>query len=162
MLAIHPRHRSGLQAQQGFMLLEVLVAILIFAVGILGLVGLQANAVQQSGMAKARADASLLANELVGQMWSGPRDFATLQAQFDSDNAGAGYAAWRARVAATLPQVGTYAPIVDVQQVNPLPASAPGVGITASSRITITVRWRMPSDTTADPVRNYTMVTEIR
>jgi len=154
--------RRGAGQQHGFMLLEVLVAILIFAVGILGLVGLQANAVQQSGMAKYRADASLLANELIGQMWSGARDFTTLQTQFDSDNGGAGYIAWRDRVAGTLPQVSSIPPLVDVQQVNPLPASAPGTGVTPSSRVTVTVRWRMPSDTVADPIRNYTMVTEIR
>ncbi len=162
MLAMNDSSVFARSEQRGFMLLEVLVAILIFAVGILGLVGLQANAVQQSGMAKYRADAALLANELVGQMWSGPRDFATLQAQFDSDNNGAGYTAWRARVNAALPQVASFAPLVDVQQVNPLPASAPGAGVTPSSRVTVTVRWRMPADTVADPVRNYTMVTEIR
>jgi type IV pilus assembly protein PilV len=142
------------------MLLEVLVAILIFAVGILGLVGLQANAVRQSGMAKYRADASLLANELVGQMWSGDRAFAALQAQFDSDNSGAGYTAWQAQVANALPRVAEFPPIVDVQQINPLPGA--GAGVTSSSRVTVTVRWRMPSDQASDPVRNYIMVTEIR
>ncbi len=162
MLAMNDSHRHNSGRQGGFMLLEVLVAILIFAVGILGLVGLQANAVQQSGMAKYRADASLLANELVGQMWAGPRDFATLQAQFDSTVGGPGYTAWLARGSAALPQVSSNAPVVNVQQINPLPASAPGAGVTPSSRITITVRWRMPNDTTADPIRNYTMVTEIR
>lgn len=152
-----PAHR-----QHGFMLLEVLVAILIFAVGILGLVGLQANAVQQSGMAKYRSDAALLANELVGQMWAGNRDFTTLQTQFASAGGGAGYTAWAARVAAALPQAGTNPPVVTVLQVNPLPASAAGAGLTPSTQITVTVRWKMPRDTGSDPLRNYTMVTEIR
>jgi type IV pilus assembly protein PilV len=44
------------------MLLEALIAILIFSFGILGLVGLQANAINLSTDAKYRADAALLAN----------------------------------------------------------------------------------------------------
>ncbi len=150
------------------MLLEVLVAILIFAVGILGLVGLQANAVQQSSHAKYRTDATLLANELIGQMWVSNRQFAALQANFASATAGAGYQAWLDKVTATLPGVSTFPPDVAMVQVNPLPAivngvaTAPPATLTPSTRVTITIRWKLPQDNSGDPPRAYTMVSEIR
>ncbi len=153
--------------ERGFMLLEVLIALLIFAVGVLGLVGLQANAVRQSGMAQYRADAVMLAGELAGQMSASARDFPTLSAQFSSASSGPGYEAWKARVNAVLPGASGYPPLVVITEVPPLPAlvgasSVPAVGLSSSSRVTITVRWRLPQDTAGDPVRNHTMTTEVR
>lgn len=63
------------KAQQGMMLLEALIAIVIFSMGILALVGLQASMLNNTSNAKYRADASYLAQQRIGQMWA------------DSDNA---------------------------------------------------------------------------
>jgi type IV pilus assembly protein PilV len=150
------------------MLLEVLIALLIFALGILGLVGLQASAIQQSGQAKLRADATLLADELIGQMWVTNKAFATLSAGFSSDGAGGPlYVAWKTRVNATLPGSATYPPLVSITQVPPLDAivagaSSPAVGLTPSSRVTITMRWKSPTEPPADPPRNFVLVAQIR
>src|SRR6478609_8169168 len=70
--------------QGGVMLLEVLIAILIFSLGILGVVGLQAIAVQQSTDARYRADAAQLVDRLIGQMWTSDRTPANLQQLFSS------------------------------------------------------------------------------
>ena len=51
------------------MLLEALVAILIFSIGILAMVAMQAVAIKQTGDANYRTRATLLANRLIGQMW---------------------------------------------------------------------------------------------
>lgn len=59
--------RSG---QRGIALIEALVGILIFAFGVLGLVGLQASMTKAQTASKYRADASNLAGELIGLMWS--------------------------------------------------------------------------------------------
>ena len=166
MLTMKTTPMSGVR-ERGVMLLEVLIALLIFAIGILGLVGLQANAVRQSGMAQYRADAVMLAGELVGQMSVVARDFPTLSAQFASVGSGPGYEAWKARVNAVLPGASGYPPLVVITEVPPLPAlvgasAVPAVGLSSSSRVAITVRWRLPQDTGADPVRNHTMITEVR
>ncbi|MBK8385246.1 MAG: hypothetical protein IPL11_06065 [Candidatus Accumulibacter sp.] len=58
------------KAQAGVMLLEALIGILIFSLGILSLVALQATSIQLTSDAKYRTDASLLANRLIGQMWA--------------------------------------------------------------------------------------------
>lgn len=64
-----PAIRSCRLQQSGMILIEVLVAALIFAVGILAVIGLQATAVGQVADAKYRLDASLIANQRIGQMW---------------------------------------------------------------------------------------------
>lgn len=60
----------SLKRQVGFMLIEVLVAILIFSFGILGLVGLQAATINNSISAEDRSQAALLADNLVATLWS--------------------------------------------------------------------------------------------
>jgi len=55
--------------QQGVALLEVLVSLLLFSLGILGLIGLQARAVSFSIDAEDRNRASLLANDVASAMW---------------------------------------------------------------------------------------------
>ncbi|MDI3381098.1 type IV pilus modification protein PilV [Xenophilus aerolatus] len=54
---------------QGFALLEVLVSILLLSFGILGIVGLQARAINFSVDAEDRNRAALLANEVATDMW---------------------------------------------------------------------------------------------
>lgn len=155
--------------QHGVLLLEVLIALLIFSLGVLGLVGLQASAAKQSGQTKYRADATLLANDLVGQMRLTSRDFATLKSRFDSENnEDVTYLAWKARVEGQLPGAGTYAPIVRVTEVKPLNAivngaSAPAPAVlTSSAQVSITIRWKAPGEPTSDPAHNIVITNEIR
>ena len=54
--------------QGGFTLIEVLVSVLIFALGILGLVGLQASAIRYATDAQQRAEATFLADQLLARM----------------------------------------------------------------------------------------------
>lgn len=55
--------------QRGMTLIEVLVSLLIFSLGFLGLIGMQARAIQISSDAQDRGRAALLANEIVSTMW---------------------------------------------------------------------------------------------
>lgn len=70
-----PFHRaSGNDARRartaGFALVEVMVAVLLFAIGILGIVGLQASMMQAQTDSKVRADAANLVDEVATLMWS--------------------------------------------------------------------------------------------
>jgi type IV pilus assembly protein PilV len=85
--------------QSGVMLLEAMIAILIFSIGILAIIALQAAAVNASSDAKYRSDACMLANELLGQMRSGNRLAATLQTNYQTG--GAAFLAWQTKVMAT-------------------------------------------------------------
>ncbi len=59
------KHRihSRLSTQRGIVLVEGMIAILIFSIGILGIVGLQAAMAKSTGDAKYRAEASFIAQQ---------------------------------------------------------------------------------------------------
>lgn len=63
---------SSKSAQQGVVLIEAMIAILIFSIGVLGIVGMQANMVKNTSDAKFRADASDIAQQRIGQIWADP------------------------------------------------------------------------------------------
>jgi len=58
--------------QQGVVIIEALIAILIFSMGILALVGLQATMLQNTTASKFRSDASYIAQQRIGLMWADP------------------------------------------------------------------------------------------
>lgn len=55
--------------QAGVMLIEALIAILIFSIGILAVVGMQSIALKNVAESRSRSEAAFLASELVAQMW---------------------------------------------------------------------------------------------
>lgn len=61
--------RRPVRTQDGSILLEVLIAILVFSFGILGIVGLQAVSIKMTNDAKDRVDASLVANQIAATLW---------------------------------------------------------------------------------------------
>ena len=56
--------------QTGIILLEALIAILIFSFGILSIMGLQGAAINDVRDSKFRSEAAFLANHIIGQMWT--------------------------------------------------------------------------------------------
>jgi len=126
----HPIHRRGAVrpkgTDRGFMLIEALVALLIFAFGVLGIVGLQASMTKAQTQSKSRADASLLAQQVMGAMWTDSANLARYSTASCS-----GYARcseWAARVAAALPN-GTAA-----------------VDLSALPVVAITLTWTPPNE----------------
>jgi type IV pilus assembly protein PilV len=94
-------HRSRRSRQRGIALIEALISILIFAFGIIGLVGLQVAMTRAQGAAKFRADASYLGSEVIGRMWTDKPNLAS----YNTANC-AGYTPckdWLDRVANALP-----------------------------------------------------------
>ena len=68
---IRPAQQSK-NAQHGSVLLEALIAFLIFSMGILGVIGLQATSISNTMDARYRTDAAFLANQIIAQMWVDP------------------------------------------------------------------------------------------
>lgn len=130
-----PHRRMG-----GFLLIESLIAILIFAVGILGLVGLQARMTKAQTEAKTRADAVNLATELRGVMWV---DIANL-AQYETANCASHSpcANWLAKLRTTLPSGG----------------ATVARDTTRPGWVRITITWRLPNGQS----HTYETVTVIR
>lgn len=148
-----PRRRRRSQAS-GFMMIEVLLALVVFSTGILGLVAAQGLATKDASTARYRALAASLAADLVQRMWLSDRTAATLQASYGSANAGAGYNAWLSRVQASgLPGVSSYPPTVTFTTITG------AAGQLASSQATIQVRWIAPGETQA---HSYTTITQLK
>lgn len=115
---------SSANSQAGVALLEVLVAILIFSFGVLGLVGLQARAIGFSVDAEDRNRAALLANEIASSMW--------LNNSIVVDTSAGG--PWATRVADT--------------SVGGLPAGTVAVVAAGTpNSVDITINWRAPQRT---------------
>lgn len=124
----HPVCKPLPGTARGFVLLEALIALLIFALAVLGLVGLQASMTRATSGAKYRADAAYLASDLVGTMWTDSRNLALYNA-----SSCAGHPPcqrWMARVSERLPTgVGSAQ-----------------VSTTDPGQVTVKVTWQAPSD----------------
>ncbi len=143
-------------AQGGAYLLEALIGILIFSFGILGIVGLQAQAIRFTNDAEYRAEAVYMANSLISQMWTD--DQATLPAKYNSP-AGPEYINFRDNVVApALHGVMTADPIVEVDPGPPAPAAPSKNKTGAPSRVVqVTIFWQAPGD----PQRHNYMTTAV-
>jgi type IV pilus assembly protein PilV len=129
--------------QSGVALLEALVGILIFSIGILALMGLQAQAIRNTVESKYRNEAAYLANQIIGQMWV---DRTNLAAYDTATGTSTNMTNWEARVAATLPRVvvgGANAPVI----------------LVAGNQVTVTIYWQMPG--TDSVQRTYQVVAQI-
>jgi type IV pilus assembly protein PilV len=145
-----PRARAGRRAAGGFMLLEVLVALLIFMVGSLGIVGLQAAMTKAQTGSKFRADASFLAQRLIGNMWSdrsGLTNYATANcASHTRCNE------WVSEVARALPNGAatvTVAALPDGTDVS--------TGLVVAADVTVTITWAPPNE----EQRTYTTTSSV-
>lgn len=140
LLPSRPAAHAG-PRQAGAVLLETLIAVLIFSFGILGIVALQAQSIRHVNDAQYRGEAIFLANSLISQMWAS--DTSTLATEFDSSGTGAGYTAFKnlvQRVPEGLPgaTITGNEPVVTV-------AAGPSAG---SSNVVVTVFWQLPGETT--------------
>lgn len=148
-----PTLKRSRKAQIGAMLIEALVAAIIFAIGILALIKLQAEGIRQTTESKGRSDASYLADKVLGDLagedlQTGAQSASTAVTSFNGAytattspaTANAVVAAsWQAMLARTLPQ-GTLNVAVE-SSADPLNAS------NQVRAATITVTWTIAGGT---------------
>jgi type IV pilus assembly protein PilV len=61
--------RHGLARQRGSTMVEVMVSVVLFSVGVIGLMRVLGTAVQDTGSLQYRSTAATLADTAIGQMW---------------------------------------------------------------------------------------------
>lgn len=125
---------------KGFALIEVLVSVVLFTIGILGLVALQARGIQFSGDAEDRTAAALLASDLASTMWTDGTVDTTVSPLSTH------YTTWKTTVQSRLPN-GTGEAVAGTDS------------LTNTKIATITITWKAPSkDASADYNRYVTEV----
>lgn len=118
--------KSSVGNQKGFVVIEALMAMLVFAIGILGLIATQAAMTREQTNAKARIDAANLVTDITGMMWG---DIANI-ANYRSENCN-NYPRckdWISKVVTTMPSASTSVAVDD------------GTGV-----VSIVVTWKMPN-----------------
>lgn len=90
------------KTSKGFSLIEVLVAMTIFSVGVLGLMGMYARSVTGYADSKYRTDAALLADGLISDIWVNRANMASYA--YSGGTASAAVQAWLNDVKTTLPK----------------------------------------------------------
>jgi type IV pilus assembly protein PilV len=168
--------------QKGFFLLEALVAILIFSLGILGMVAMGGAAIAGQSDAQFRTDAATLASEIAAEInmrvtrTNDPKtNAAAIQASLDvfqHHPATVGYCAFTGTPSTEPAVVAWLTKVTTVDStVRALPGSAPELvqisidnsagipgAITGFNRVKITLCWQAPSDKN---LRRYELITYI-
>ncbi|MDX1916030.1 MAG: prepilin-type cleavage/methylation domain-containing protein [Methylophilus sp.] len=102
------------KSQKGAFLLEALIAVLIFSLGILALAGLQAVMIKNTDDAKYRAEATFIAQQKLGEIWTNAQN------------------------------LGSLADYVVDEPVEQLPSGNRVVAVSPESVVTVTVSWKLP------------------
>lgn len=141
-----PNSLHPIRPQKGAVLMEALVSILIFSIGIIALMALQGISIKNSIDAKYRADASYFANQIIAQMWVD-------RANIDS------YANYATSVTSACTPSGTASSLTKVTTwATQLAAALPGAAaskqsivvstpITGVRQVTVMVCWQTPQST---------------
>jgi len=154
--------RSMSRSQRGFTLVEVLIAVLVLAIGLLGLAGLQASSLRFNNDAQLRTQATLLAYDMVDRMRANRAQAADYDTGgFNSancgDTSGGSMAAqdttdWLAQLDCLLPRgEGSIAVVIT-------PNAVPAYN---EIDVTIVVRWDEDRDGVPDNYRQFQFRTRL-
>jgi type IV pilus assembly protein PilV len=159
-----------MKAERGFFLIEALIALLIFTLGILGMIGMGATAVGAQSDARYRSDAATLADEIAGyiQLNADRSTLVNLQASLNSfqHQPGGANCVFNGALSG---DPGLLAVLNKVVTVGPGLPGLPGTNAATQqilidttpagfNRVQITICWQTPTD--AVP-RNHVFVTYV-
>ena len=119
-----PRATSARDSSRGVALIEVMVALLVFMLGILGFIGMQTTLTRATIEADWRANAAYLANDAMGRMWS---DVGNIANYGGTNCTVTSCAEWRSKLQTLLP--GSTATI-----------TVDG----ATNNVTVRIEWTLP------------------
>jgi len=124
--------------QEGIALTEALIALVLFALGILGFLAFRMIAVKEVTESYIRTSASNLASSLVAEMWVNRPNLAAYDSASGQDPA----PQWSAQVVRELPGAGDVPPVITVDA--------------ASREVTIVMRWKQRNE-----LRQYRVTTRV-
>lgn len=133
--------------QSGVVILEALIAIFIFSIGILGLVGALSTSVSNASEAQYRTEAAFFAETLIGELRVA--DPLTRATEYASPSGGS-FTAWKTRVTSgysALPGAGNSANLPTV-----------AFSDTGNRKVLVTIKWQ-PKNSSA--MRQYVVETTL-
>jgi type IV pilus assembly protein PilV len=130
-----PDHHS-LRHARGSTLLEGLLAIVLFSMGLLAILRLLTVSTIDIGNAQYRSEASLLASDLISRIWTGDRSYK-----------GINYQDWLASVQQRLPGVTASSYV-------------PKIVIGSDRTVTVTLSWQASGDKDAHRLIFQTLITD--
>jgi type IV pilus assembly protein PilV len=142
------QRRPASRRERGFTLIESMIAILIFAVGILGLVGMQTASTRVTSDARMRTEAAAAADELIARMLASSR--ATVATDFQTG--GTQFNTWRTN---RLQAAGTGLPGADAT------VTFGAVGGDANT-VRVVITWTPPRESERDLTGVKTAVSVVR
>ena len=151
MLTANPGNHEPRQ-QAGFTLIEVLIAVLLLSVGLLGLAGLQTASLRNNGSALLRSQATTIAYDILDQMRAGVSP------------ANPNYSPYETSGLTCKPQVSTV--LADWQQeLCQLPGGEGTIAVTGNT-VTVTVKWlekwdKALDNTTDNSYQTITFTTQL-
>jgi type IV pilus assembly protein PilV len=132
--------------QRGSSLLEGLLAIVLFSIGLLSLLMLLSATLIESSNARYRIEASLLISDLVSHMWIGDHSLNGLKTRF-ADTESTDYQSWFTSVSNRLPGVSAK-------------TNVPLITIDDARNVTVNIRWQVPGDSTSHQMVVQTLITD--
>lgn len=126
----------------GFTLIEILVALLILSIGLLGLAALQITSLQNSQASYERSIAVMQANDLVERMWAGICDLHDEDGEFVEAQANAIKAAWEDQHEDTLGGLGWTSPPLGYDDT---------ISGTAGTVVELQIRWNERTPMSGEP-----------
>lgn len=137
----HCNNHQEFKYQKGVALLEALIAIFIFSLGILALIGLQAAMVKNTTDAGFRSQANYIAQQEIGKLWADPCNLAAYSVT-DQDISGS-------------------LPNGKLSIIHWISGNAPaGCNNTQNiDQTTVTITWRAPGETETHRVVNSVSIT---
>ena len=138
------------ERESGFTLIEVLIAVVIFAVGLLGLAGLQATGIHMNHSSMLRSKATLLAYDIVDCLRSNRTAAISNDYNIDMDDLSSS--------AGGLPEadVNNWLARLTAQ----LPSGDGSIAVDANARATVVVQWDDSKNPNV-PFRSLTIVSDI-
>ncbi len=129
--------------QKGFSLIEVLVSMTIFSIGMLGLMGMYARSVTGFTDSKYRTDAAMLADSLISDIWVNRANVANYA--YNGGTAGAALQNWLGDVKSALPNGDARVTVAG----NP-------------ATVSVTITWQPPDAVAANLTHSHTEIATIQ
>jgi len=131
---------------RGFSLLEVLVSMTIFSIGVLGTLGLYGRSVTGFSDAKYRTDAAMLADAIINDMWVNRANLSSYV--YTGTGTNTTLQPWLTAVSSTLPSGKATIAV----------AGAAATGAT----VTVTVTWQPPNATGQGVTHTHTEIATVQ